>query len=443
MLLGFGILATLGREVLLGATYGTQRELELFRVAFGLPNMMGQTLAPAFVGVTLPWLAAAARLGKTESQQTRRQVARFGLGFAIAGSATMAALAPWLSAWMAPGFTAAELAATTAQLRWLSLLYFGMALSFPLRARLNRAGVFWPGASTSLIVSLGLVLVCATGLGLEDSTQGLVLASVAAGAVLWALHAWTVRPAEARFENDANRSEDPIELADTSPLPTNRALLFGVLGASLYQMTQAIPRFLDRGFASGREGELAALEYSFNVLTAPGILFGTSLVMLAFPTFVRFVARGEARAGFRALRKWFALAVGAATAVAAGCFLLPDSLVKLIYLRGSFTEEDVALTSSILRWQALGLPAMVASMGLAQALLGLRQLRLLLLVGAARIAIRTVGLAVFVPSQGAAGLGLAYFATEALSVILLVTILWRVTASTPPHGPPPSIPSTP
>lgn len=440
MLLGIGILATLGREVLLGATYGTQRELELFRVAFGLPNMMGQTLAPAFVGVTLPWLAVAARRGSDELRQTRRQIARFGLGFALAGSALIAAFAPWLSSWMAPGFSADELARTTGQLRWLSLLYFGMALSFPLRTRLNRTGVFWPGASTSLVVSLGLVVVCVTGWGLADGTEGLVFASVIAAAVLWALHASRVGPAEARHERE-HRPEDPIELIETRELPTNRVLLLGVLGASLYQMTQAVPRFLDRGFASGREGELAALEYSFNVLTAPGILFGTSLVMLAFPTFVRFVADGHPREGFRRLSKWFALAVGAAAVVAVGCFMIPEPLVRLLYLRGSFTEADVELTSTILKWQALGLPAMVASMGLAQAMLGLRQLRLLLLVGAARIVVRTVGLAVLVPSQGAAGLGLAYFATEALSVVLLITILWRVTASPPPQNP--GSPATP
>ncbi|MCH2101188.1 MAG: hypothetical protein MK209_04645, partial [Planctomycetes bacterium] len=296
LLLGFGILATLGREVLLGATYGTQRELELFRVAFGLPNMMGQTLAPAFVGIALPWLAIAARRGPEELRETQRQITRFGLAFAFVGSALIASLAPWLSAWMAPGFNDEELAHTTGQLRWLSLLYFGMALSFPLRTRLNRVGVFWPGASTSLIISLGLVTVCATGWGLADGTRGLIAACVVSACMIWSLHAGYIKGAESRYVSNRRKGR-PAELEKALTLPTHQALLLGVLGASLYQMTQAIPRFLDRGFASGREGELAALEYSFNVLTAPGILFGTSLVMLAFPTFVRFAADGRPRKG--------------------------------------------------------------------------------------------------------------------------------------------------
>ncbi|MCH2101938.1 MAG: hypothetical protein MK209_08470, partial [Planctomycetes bacterium] len=159
--------------------------------------------------------------------------------------------------------------------------------------------------------------------------------------------------------------------------------------------------------------------------------------------FVRFAADGRPREGFRHLSKWFALTVGAASVVSVGCFLFPEPLVRLLYFRGSFTEADVELTSAILKWQSLGLPAMVASMGLAQALLGLRHVRLLILVGAARILVRMAGLVVLIPRQGAAGFGLAYSATEVLSAVLLITILWRVTASSRNQAPdPPAAPTS-
>jgi peptidoglycan biosynthesis protein MviN/MurJ (putative lipid II flippase) len=325
LLLGLGILATLAREVLLGATFGTQRELELFRVAFGLPNMMGQTLAPAFVGVTLPWLAAAARRGPDELLQTRRMIDRFGLGFALAVTAVLVAGAPWLTAWMAPGFSEDEVTRAAAQLRWLALLFLGLAASFPLRARLNRRGVFWPGASNSLLLSLAIVLSCGFGLTDDAGTQALVAASVAGAATVWVLHRLAATRLDRTPEPEPNAADaEEAEPSAQAPevlgsRPTRRMLLLGVLGASLYQLTQAVPRFLDRGFASGHPGELAALEYSFNVLTAPGILFGTSLVMLAFPSFARYAADGHAREGFRRLGKWFALAVGAAALVGLLC----------------------------------------------------------------------------------------------------------------------------
>lgn len=436
LLLGFGILATLLREVLLGSTFGTQRELELFRVAFGLPNMLGQTLAPAFVGVTLPLLVAARRNSREEFERVRRLLTRFGLVAATSVSLIMVLAAGWLTAWMAPGFSPEEVQRGASQLRWLSLLFLALALSFPLRARLNERGVFWPGASTSLTLSLGVALACGAGWGVEGTSFGLVVASIIGAWLVLGLHALALRQAH-RAHTPA--VESLTESVETEAQLTMRVLSLAVLGASLYQLTQAVPRFLDRGFASDQPGALAALEYSFNVLTAPGILFGTSLVMLAFPSFAKFAAQGQARAGFRALRKWFLLAVGAAGVVTLACQLAPETLIRLLYERGEFDAQDVQMTSEILRWQAWGLPAMVASMGMAQALLGLRQLRLLLAIGVARIIVRIVALEVLVPRFGPSGLGAAYFVTEAVSTVLLIYILWRVTAThTPEQSPPPS-----
>lgn len=436
LLLGFGILATLAREVLLGSTFGTQRDLELFRVAFGLPNMLGQTLAPAFVGVTLPLLVAARRTGDAEFERVRALLARFALIATSTVCLILVLAAPLLTDWMAPGFSPDESARAANQLRWLSLVFFALGLSFPLRSRLNHLGVFWPGASTSLTLSLGIVLACALGWRVDGTTTGLVMASVLAAWCVLAFHAAAVR----RAGRPTQTASESISEVDGEAVPLRmRALSLAVMGASLYQLTQAIPRFLDRGYASQEPGALAALEYSFNVLTAPGILFGTSLVMLAFPRFARFAARGEARAGFRALGKWFFLAVGAAGTVTLACQLAPEALVRLLYERGEFGPDDVMMTSEILRWQAWGLPAMVASMGLAQALLGLRQLRLLLLVGVVRIVVRILALQVLVPQYGPSGLGAAYFATEAVSTLLLVIILWRVTRSSqPPASLPPA-----
>jgi peptidoglycan biosynthesis protein MviN/MurJ (putative lipid II flippase) len=398
--------------------------------------MLGQTLAPAFVGVTLPLLVAARRAGDAELKRVSALLTRFALIATGSVCLILVIAAPWLTDWMAPGFRPEESARAASQVRWLSLVFLALGLSFPLRARLNLHGVFWPGASTSLTLSLGIVLVCGLGWRVDGTTTGLVMASVLAAWCVLAFHAAAVRRA-GRVDPISSESLSEVD-GEAVPLRM-RALSLAVLGASLYQLTQAVPRFLDRGYASQEPGALAALEYSFNVLTAPGILFGTSLVMLAFPRFARFAARGEARAGFRALGKWFGLAVGAAGVVTLACQIAPEALVRLLYERGEFGADDVSMTSEILRWQAWGLPAMVASMGLAQALLGLRQLRLLLLVGVVRIVVRVLALQVLVPEFGPAGLGAAYFATEAVSMLLLVIILWRVThSSAPPASPPPA-----
>lgn len=457
LLLGLGILATLLREILLGSAYGTSRDLEVFRVAFGLPATLGQCLAPAFVGVALPLLAAADERGREAGLAARRRLSVFAARFALGACAVIVLTAPWLVAAMAPGFDAGDRDTAAVQLRWLTLVLLGLGASYGLRARLNRAGIFWPGAATSLCLSLGIaggaLLPTATG---TPSTTPLVAAAAVAAWVVFVLHlvprasdtaptAEAPRPVLPAATGDPN-AQHAAERGGAGALPTMESgwgLLAAVFGASLYQLAQAVPRFLDRGFASGAPGELAALEFSYNVLTAPGILFGTSLVMLAFPSFVREASAHRARAGMRRLAPWFAVAVGAAAAVTLACQFAAEPIVRLLYQRGSFTADDATLTAEILRWQALGLPAMVACMALAQALLGLRRLRLLLLVGALRIVVRTAALAWWAPSLGPKGLGLAYAATEVVSLAALAFILWRVSApprdagmAAPPPAPP-------
>ena len=56
-----GIVATFLREVVLAATYGTSTEIEVFRIAFAVPNMLSTSLGPAFVAAVVPALMRAER----------------------------------------------------------------------------------------------------------------------------------------------------------------------------------------------------------------------------------------------------------------------------------------------------------------------------------------------------------------------------------------------
>ncbi|MDA0667373.1 MAG: hypothetical protein O3A95_02495 [Planctomycetota bacterium] len=76
-LLGAGIVATLGREVVFALGMGGGANLEVFRLAFGAPNMLGQSMAPTFVGVMLPLLAHAAEKGPDFELRMRQRILRF------------------------------------------------------------------------------------------------------------------------------------------------------------------------------------------------------------------------------------------------------------------------------------------------------------------------------------------------------------------------------
>jgi putative peptidoglycan lipid II flippase len=413
-LLGAGILATFGREMVFAKAYGTNHELEIFRLAFGPANMMAQTLAPVFVGVLLPILAQAAAASPSAERQLRRRILRLNVWGVLALGALGALLAAPMARWLAPGYQADQLAKITEQLRilWIYFTVFGM--TFGLRVFLNYRESFWPGAAASLAVSSTFVVV---GLFIANdalpATAGVLSWTAIAGGVVVLLCHLCARPI---------RHGDLKPSSETSSFQSG-SLLIPLCGAAFYQISAGVPRFLDRGFSSSLpQGSVAALEYSYNVLTAPGILLGTSFVMMAYPAFVRNVAAGRARhAAIQAARPLVAV-LGIALLVSLAVYFFATPLVDLIYQRGEFSHQDVASTSSVLAAQSLGLMPMVAGMVLVQALLGLRCIRLLVVVSVIRIALRWLALDLLVPRFGLTGVGIAYSITEVVILLVWITL---------------------
>lgn len=422
LLLGLGIAATLGREMVFAWALGTGEDLEDFRLAFGLPNTLAQTLGPAFIGVALPLLAAAALRGPAAYNALRARLLRFNLIAAATVTALGILAAAPLAALLAPGYASWQLERVVGALRVLWLFFLLAAASFHLRARLNQREVFWPGAASSLSISLAFIvgLPLAVAAGPLDA-GGMAWIAVAGGALVLGLHL-AAKPGTAPAELAAEDADPDDEAAPRLFLP--------MLAAATYQLSAAVPRFLDRAYATDlAQGSVAALEYSYNVITAPGILFGTSFVMLSYPTFVRAIAAGHLRRTTRRLGARFLGLAVAALLVGLLVHAGAATIVDLLYGRGAFQAAAGAATTEVLKPQALGLAPMVAAMVLAQGLLGLGALRLLLLLSAARILIRWSLLESMMPHAGLSGLGDAYFWTEcgglALAAILFA---WRLRA---------------
>ncbi len=420
-LLGAGILATFGREMAFALGYGTSKELEVFRLAFGPPNMMSQTLAPAFIGVMLPLLAHAAAHSPAAEFHLRRRILKLNLWGAILIAAIGVLLASPLATVIAPGFQGEAREQIADQLRILWIFFGITSLTFGFRTFLNFRDSFWPGASTSLAISSVFILVCviARSRQWETTASTLSWAAVGGGVLVLCIHLLG-RPL---------RKEDLVPApADAHPDLPKTSLLLPLCGAALYQVSASIPRFLDRGFASSLpQGSVAALEYSYNVLTAPGILLGTSFVMLAYPRFVRGLAAGTPRLATREVARPLGLVLLAAAFISVMVFLFAEPLVELIYRRGAFDQQDVQMTSKVLRTQALGLAPMVAGMVLVQGILGLQLIRLLLMVSLVRIGLRWIVLHMLVPDHELAGIGTAYALTEATILIAWVGIFyWRL-----------------
>lgn len=429
LLLGAGIVATLGREIVFALGLGSGESLEVFRLAFGAPNMMAQSLAPAFVGVMLPLLAHAAEKGDDAERWMRQRILRFNfLGVLLLCALGLLTATP-LAAVLAPGYEADALQQVATQLRILWLFFGVTGMSFAARVFLNHRDVFWPGASTSLAVSTAFVIA---GLGVASgrfpaTASTLSWAAVAGGSLilLFQLQARPYRRDDFRMPRRSLEVTAPA-ISDAARAAATAPILLPLLGALLSTISASAPRFLDRGYASAMpQGSVAALEYSYNVLAAPGILLGTSFVMLAFPAFARGVAAGKARGAAHALLRPLALTAGAAFLVSVMVFFFAEPLVHLFYQRGAFASSDAEATAQVLRWQCLGMMPMVVGMVLAQGFLGLRLVRFVLLLSVVRIGVRWLALELLVPHMQLSGLGLAYTVTESFALLVALLLFLR------------------
>ena len=409
VLLCAGIGATLLREILFARYFGTSESLEVFRVAFSLPNMLGQGLAPAFIGAVIPLLVSADRDGQRSAFVA--SLLRFNF-LVIAALTTLGVLtSQWQARWMAPGFDPSLTNELSAQIKITWLFFLGVGGSLGLRAVLNERELFWPGASVSLIsgsvLALGCVAYALSG-GTDWSAGLLAKLAVLGGVLVFLVHAV------------AGRGELK-ELVFNNKSLALRALAVSIASVFVYQALNTLPRFIDRAVASGFEqGALASLDYSFNVLTVPGILLATSFVTVFYPAFAKAVADHAPKGGYIAK---FVLVLLVAALVGLGFFLFTQSLVEMVYGRGAFDQNAVQRTTQFLKWHSLGLPFMVSAIILGNALLGYRRIGLLVAVGVFRVAVKLVAVAMLVPNYGIRGLAVSFVIVELATTLLLVVMV--------------------
>ena len=415
-----GIVATFLREVVLAATYGTSTEIEVFRIAFAVPNMLSTSLGPAFVAAVVPALMRAER-GEGDVPATERDVTAINVAGVFALSVAGIVSAPLQARLLAPGYGPELVSDLTVQIALMWLFFAAAGCSFSLRAMLSRRGVLWPAAGATVVTSgmlaLGCLLVGRFVPGGSVPPAGLLTAlAVVSGVLVLCMHVW-VLPSE-------SRSALRLRAADLPGVAwAARSLGGAVLLVGIFHFLSAVPRLIDRAMATTLEsGAVAALEYSFSLITVPGILLGTSLVTMLYPGFARSVEAGDTQPVVQLVRPVL-VSLGLAATAGICMSVLAPLIVDVVFARGSFGPDAAALTTEFLRWHAIALPLMVATIILAQAALAFRAYGLVLLVALARILAKWLGVAWLVPDHGLTGLAASFIIPEAVSTVLLVILL--------------------
>lgn len=347
-LLAIGVVAGLAREVALAAAYGSSETLDSFRIALAVPNIFAQSVAPVLVA-TFARVSVNAVNGDGRDLSTLRHLQLGSIAVAVFLVVSVSLFGERIAAVLAPGFSGDLNTLTKINLMLLSLAAAILLVTVPARALLTAQTRIWVGNIAPATVALA---VCASlGVGHAAGLIGYLRAFVPAtgfllGALLVAVtHMWALK-----------RSG----FALTLPRCTHVKILVAILApaglAVCVHVLNSIPRLLDRAAASYLDaGSVAALEYSFAVVSALGMVIGTGCVTMAISLLSR--DREHPVARIRIISS-FAVLFSAGVAVAG--YFNAQSVIELIYGRGAFGASAAAQTVDVFRFHIAALPFIVS-----------------------------------------------------------------------------------
>lgn len=407
----------LARDVIIAGRFGTGPEIEAYRAAFALIDVIyiviaGGALGSAFIPVFSGLLTQERREDAWRLASGMLNLALLAL---LLACALMALLAhPLVALTVGQGFDAPQRDLTVRVLRLLLLQPVLLGLGGLTKATLESFDRFALPALGSNLYNLGIIggALLLAPLGI----YGLV-AGVLAGAALFLLVQLPgLRAVQMRYT--------PVLRLDLPGLAqVGRLLGPRLFGQSAWQV--GLIAIASAASTLG-QGAVAANANALQLMMLPHGLIALSLGTVMFPHLARLFSEGD-RTGLRdtalgAVRSVLFLALPAAVSLA----LLRYPLLRAIYQRGAFDASSTALTAEALLFYALGLAAFAAAEIVVRTFYAMQDTRTPVLVGVGTVLVN-IALAWTLPrlGLGLGGLALSFSIANTLEAGLLLALLGR------------------
>ena len=201
-------------------------------------------------------------------------------------------------------------------------------------------------------------------------------------------NAWPTKP-----------SGPPVTVPPPPRLPMRNVLFF--LGSSLLVLLQGV---VERAYASQLPpGSVVALSLSLNVLGVPSTLVLPAVSAVLLPVLSRMEQQGRSKR-FGLPWQYYVIIILLAAAATLVLFLSSDFLVRLLFMRGKFTEEAASLTSMIIKLTSISLIAYVLITVLRQVLIARHLMAHDALISGITLVTKISLLQILIPRYGIFGL---------------------------------------
>jgi putative peptidoglycan lipid II flippase len=340
-----------GREAIMSRLLGVSPEVDAYRAAFFLPDLLFHFLAGGAISVPFIPLYTRAR-GRGDAAAADVLAVVLGTTTVLAAVATLVlwlaadSLVPWIFAEFPPDTQRLAVRLTRIVLPAQLCFIAGGVIRGALMAR----GRFASQAVAPLVYNVGIIaggLVLGPRLGAEGFAWGTLFGAIA-GPLLTAVVEAARTPGISLRMRVAPRDPAFREyLLLALPL---------MLGVSLFVVDEWYDRYFGQ-FAG--PGAMAALGYARLLLQLPVGVIGQALATAALPFLAQLWSEGRREALDALLLD--ALRAGLALGVLAGAayLVLAEPIVGLLYQGGRFGPEQTTMVATLLRIFAFAVPAFV------------------------------------------------------------------------------------
>ena len=416
ILVAYGLSRVLGavRELVIANTFGTSHNLDNYRVAFGVPDLLfNLLLAGAISSAFIPVLSE--QLAKNQPERARQiagRVLNASVLILTVGAAVLFVVAPWYVSLIAFGYSPQDHELIVSLTRILLLQPIFLGAGGMVIGILTAYQRFFAQAVAPLFYN-GAIIVAAAVFAPRYGVTALAV-GVVIGAML---HVGVQLPSLWRT---GWRPTAALGLSDPGVRKVGRLMFPIALGLAAAQVNVFVDTILGTSLPHGR---VAALRYADTIAQLPLGTFSQALAFVLFP----FLARDAAVRAIDSIRHRTALAlrlnIFVLVPASVGLAILGVPITAALFERGQFGPGSVRQTAYALTFFSLGLAGQAATALLVRVFYALQDvitpLRISLVVIAVNLGTNVI--LVQLLAQGGLALGTSIAAT--LNAILLARAL--------------------
>lgn len=340
------------RTVAIADAFGAEPELDAWRVAFQVPDLIFQVLAGATMASA--FIPVFARLYRTGSSDDAWRLASSVLTLVTLATAILCAIAfvfaPLIVPLMAPGLgedigqrdELVDKAVFLTRIMLLSPLLF--SISGMVTGILNARQQFFLPALAPMLYNIAII-VGAVALSRPWGVEGLAIGVVVGSG----LHLAIQLPGLVR---EGMRYRVLLGIKDAATREVARLMAPRILGLAAVQLNLFITIYFASRIGSGA---IANMTYAFTISQLPLALFGMALSTAVFPRLANQVADGDLVALHQTVSRVLRLIMFFTIPAAIGLALLREPVTVLLLQGGAFTSADASITAAALGWYCLGI----------------------------------------------------------------------------------------